>query len=112
MATRISLRTFGRPTAMAILLGLTVMIGGSSKGWSAEVNQDKPAGNAKDADGAKKSGDKDKPAVGETTEVKLTTEAIKRYGVSLGRATKQKLVSHVLAPAHVSFNTNAMLLSD
>jgi cobalt-zinc-cadmium efflux system membrane fusion protein len=61
--------------------------------------------------GADNDQDKTKPtteASGETTQVTLTPEAVKRYGIALGRAKKQKLISHIIAPAQVSFNTNAM----
>ena len=37
-------------------------------------------------------------------EVKLSAEAIKRYGISLGTARKMKLVSHFTSPARLSFN--------
>ena len=40
--------------------------------------------------------------------VHLTPEAIRRYGVSVGRARKQKLVARVVVPAQVAFNTSAM----
>lgn len=91
---------------LALALALAVMFGHSPAARAADPDQDKFAG-AKDADNSAKNADNDKPA-GETTEVKLTSEAIKRYGVSLGRATKKKMVSHVIAPAQVSFNATAM----
>ena len=77
----------------------------SSAVRAADTSQDAAA---KDTNIGAKSGDKDKADAAETTEVKLTSEAIKRYGVGLGRAKKQKLVSHVVVPAQVSFNTTAM----
>ena len=94
--------------AMVFALTLFMAIGGPSPAVrAADSDQDKSAA-AKDGESGAKGADKDKSAGGETTEVRLTSESIKRYGVSLGRATKQKLVSHVIAPAQISFNVNAM----
>lgn len=103
--------TFHKPFALVILLGLTLTVMASSPSPAMRdgaKDQDKSTADAKDAHSGATNGDKDKTGGGETTTVNLTTEAIKRYGVSLGRARKQKLVSHVVAPAQVSFNTTAM----
>ena len=103
--------TFHKPFALVILLGLTLTVMASSPSPAMRdgaKDQDKSTADAKDAHSGATNGDKDKTGGGETTTVNLTTEAIKRYGVSLGRAKKQKLVSHVVAPAQVSFNTTAM----
>ena len=103
-------RAFRAPAVIAVLSGLTLAMftaGPQPAVRAADADQDKSLP-AKDGDAGGKSADNDKSAAGEVTEVKLTTEAIKRYGVSLGRATKQKLVSHIVAPAQVSFNTMAM----
>jgi cobalt-zinc-cadmium efflux system membrane fusion protein len=111
MAMKKHSHRFHTPAAIAILLGFTLamLAGGlSSAVRGADGDQGKPVADAKDADSGAKNVDKDKPGAGETTAVKLTSEAIKRYGVILGRAKKQKLVSHVVAPAQVSFNTTAM----
>ena len=110
MAMKNRSRTFLSPATMAVLFGLTLAmtVGGLAPTVrAADADQGKPTA-AQDADSGAKETDKDKAAAGEVTEVKLTSEAIQRYGVSLGRATKQKLVSHVVAPAQVSFNTMAM----
>jgi cobalt-zinc-cadmium efflux system membrane fusion protein len=53
-------------------------------------------------------GAKQKPAADDVALVKLTEESIKRYGITIGRATKQKLASELVVPAQVSFNTSAM----
>jgi cobalt-zinc-cadmium efflux system membrane fusion protein len=65
-------------------------------------------------------GDKDdvpsKPApAGEATkdekepeQVKLPPEAVRKYGIRIGVAKKRKLTSHLVAPARLSFNTEAM----
>ena len=103
-------RIFHARAAIWVLSVLTLaMIAGGPQPAvrAANADQDK-SGAAKDGDSGGKNADKEKSAAGEVTEVKLTNEAIRRYGVSLGRAKKQKLVSHVVAPAEVSFNTTAM----
>ena len=108
MARKNHSRTFRIPAVIAVLSGLilAMIVGGLQPAVrAADADQVK---SAKDCDADVKNADKDKSASSETTEVKLTSEAIKRYGVSLGRATKQKLVSEVVAPAQVSFNTMAM----
>jgi len=53
-------------------------------------------------------GGKQKAGAEEKAEVTLTPEAVNRYGISTGIARSQKLESHVVAPAQVSFNANAM----
>lgn len=111
MAMKKPFHTSHTPTAIAILIALTLglMVGSSSPlARAADPDQDKSTADAKPSASGARDGDKDRPTAGETTQVKLTAEAMKRYGVGLGRATKQKLVSHVVAPAQVSFNTTAM----
>jgi len=41
-------------------------------------------------------------------EVKLTPEAVRRYGIRTGVAKKRKLTSHIISPARLAFNTEAM----
>jgi cobalt-zinc-cadmium efflux system membrane fusion protein len=41
-------------------------------------------------------------------QVQITAASSKRYNVVLGTAKKRKLISHVVVPARVSFNINAM----
>ena len=108
MALKNDSRTLHAPAVIAVLSGLTLamIVGGLPPSVrAADADQDK---SAREGDAGVKNADKDKSAAGEVTQVKLTSDAIKRYGVSLGRAKKQKLVSHIVAPAQVSFNTMAM----
>src|SRR4051794_576384 len=44
----------------------------------------------------------------EPEQVKLPAEAVRKYGIRVGVAKKRKLTSHLVAPAHLSFNTEAM----
>ena len=69
--------------------------------------QPKPAQAAKDTDESSK-GSNDKSPSYDSARVKLTPESVKRYGISVGYARKQKLRSEITAPAQVSFDTNAM----
>jgi cobalt-zinc-cadmium efflux system membrane fusion protein len=45
---------------------------------------------------------------GHADEVRLTPEAIRRHGITIGRATKQPLAATFVAPARVAFNREAM----
>lgn len=46
--------------------------------------------------------------VKEPEQVKLPPEAMRKYGIRVGVAKKRKLTSHVVAPARLSFNAEAM----
>jgi multidrug efflux pump subunit AcrA (membrane-fusion protein) len=70
--------------------------------------KDAPAAGDKGADSQSNETAKDKSGTAERKEVSLTPEAMRRYGVTVGTAAKQKLISHVVVPAQVSFNTQAM----
>ncbi len=72
--------------AIAVLVGLsilTIFAAPLSVVRGADADQDNTKSTATDA--------------GETTQVTLTPEAIKRYGVAMGQAKKQKLISHIIA---------------
>jgi cobalt-zinc-cadmium efflux system membrane fusion protein len=43
-------------------------------------------------------------------QVKLPPEAVRKYGIRIGVAKKRKLISHIVAPARLSFNTEAMAI--
>jgi cobalt-zinc-cadmium efflux system membrane fusion protein len=63
------------------------------------------ASNEKDEPAKQKS---EVPSKGEKSEqVKLPPEAMRKYGIRTGVAKKRKLISHVVAPARLSFNTEA-----
>src|SRR4051794_35040443 len=44
----------------------------------------------------------------EPEQVKLPPEAMRKYGIRVGVAKKRKLTSHLIAPARLSFNSEAM----
>jgi len=44
----------------------------------------------------------------ESEQVRLAPEAVKRYGISFGLAKKRKITTHLVVPARVAMNTNAM----
>ena len=49
-------------------------------------------------------------AAKETDEVKLTDDAVDRYGIRVGTAKKRKLESSLVVPARVQFNAEAMAI--
>jgi cobalt-zinc-cadmium efflux system membrane fusion protein len=48
------------------------------------------------------------PKKDDIEKVKLTPEAMRKFGIRTGVAKKRKLTSHLIAPARLSFNTEAM----
>lgn len=94
--------------AMAIIVagGLAAVRAAAAEAKPAETPGN-PASAARDADDNAKPS-KDKPADDDAAPVKLTPESIKRYGITVGLARKQKLVSELVVPAQVAFNSNAM----
>lgn len=71
--------------------------------------KEKPAeGGAKAHDGAPAGTDKPGEKDHHTDEVKLSADAIQRYGIKVEPAARHVLTPTLLAPARVSFNTEAM----
>lgn len=87
---------------------------GAHAGHDHEGHEDQPAhqdhdheGHTHDAPGASDPHDHDEES-SHTDEVTLSAEALGRYGVRVEQAERRPLVRTFVAPARVSFNTNAM----
>ena len=90
------LKTLQKLFFLAVALGAIITLAGRA------------AGAGKEPESGIKEAAKETAAPSETSEVKLTPEAVKRYGIGFGTANKQKLRSHLIVPAHVSFATTQM----
>lgn len=96
----------GLVTALCVT-GLTALLTFIAPGRGADRDDDakapKPAV-SKETAVTDTGASKDSETKEKDDEVKLSPEAIKRYGIGTGTAKKTKLVSHVTAPARLSFN--------
>ena len=86
--------------AFGLLLGISIAVGGCKVGEQAGVGSEKKPTTASSTT---KPGEAD-----EGQKVKLTAEAIEKYGVKVGKVQKHLLSPTFIAPARVAFNAEAV----
>jgi cobalt-zinc-cadmium efflux system membrane fusion protein len=97
-----------RRAAIAIaIVAIGLIAGGAYELWRRFGNPSAVAANAT-AESERADGKTDSPSESSPQAVRLSDESIRKYGIRIGAARKQKLSSEIIAPARVAFDGEAM----
>ena len=101
---------FVRIRQTAVIAGVALAVGVTAavayRIWTSRADQSKPAV-SEPVGGEPSQAKADGPSDSSPQVVKLSAESIRKYGLRIGTARKQKLVSRIVAPARVAFNSEA-----